>query len=284
MTLKNAVAELPFGGAKAVILKADDPGDRETLMRRFGEFVARMGGAYIPGVDMGTTTADLAVIGEAGAEVSCATEDPAPWTALGVSTAIKAAVAHVYERSSLDGIRVLVQGAGHVGAELARNLAADGATIVVADTNGARAEEVAAELNATVVPAASVLETPCDVLAPCAIARVLSARTIDHLRCRIVAGGANDTLAEPSGACALKERGITYVPDFVANAGGVIHIHALRQSSSEDVLRADVLRIGDRVSELLCEASASDATPFAVAEARAARILARAGAERVARD
>jgi len=272
MTLKNAAAELPFGGAKSVILDTGAHIDREALMQRFGTFVARTGGAYIPGVDMGTTVEDLATMGTAGAEVACSEEDPSPWTALGVAAAIRAAVEHVDARTDLDGLRVLVQGAGHVGATLARDLASDGAAILVADVDAQRAAALAEELDGSVVAPEAVLSTECDVLAPCAIARVITLETVARLRCRIVAGAANDTLAELACAGLLAARGITYVPDFIANAGGVIHINALREDHGEDRLRADVLRIGDRVRDLLAEGG----VPLAVAEARARRAIARA--------
>jgi leucine dehydrogenase len=286
MTLKNAAAELPFGGAKSVILDRGPIADRRVLMHRFGEFVARSG-AYIPGVDMGTTTDDLAAVGAAGVEVSCSEEDPSPWTALGVAAAIRAAVAHVEQRSGVDGVRVLVQGAGHVGGALARDLAADGAEVVVADADAARAAALAREVGGRTVAAEAALTTPCDVLAPCAIARVASPATIDGLRCRIVAGAANDTLADRASADLLAARGIVYVPDFVANAGGVIHIDALRSAAGAERLRADVLRIGARVRELLEEADATGRLPLAVAEERARRRIAEHGrtaaaAERVA--
>jgi leucine dehydrogenase len=274
MTLKNAAAELPYGGAKSVILHDGAVVDRSALMHRFGEFVARTGGAYIPGVDMGTTVEDLAMMGAAGADVACSDEDPSPWTALGVAAAIRAAVEHVDGRTDVEGVRVLVQGAGHVGAVLARELAGAGAEILVADVDEARAGALAAELGGTVVAPNAVVDTRCDVFAPCAVARVVNAETVDRLRCRIVAGAANDTLADRACADALAARGITYVPDFVANAGGVIHIHALREGHDEDRLRADVLRIGDRVAEVLSDGG----LPLAVAEARARRVIAGAGA------
>lgn len=280
MTLKNALAELPFGGAKAVICDAGTSVDRERLMRRFGEFCARAGGAYIPGVDMGTTVRDLATIAEAGAEVSCSQEDPSPWTAIGVAAAIRAAVEHVDARSGIEGVRVLVQGAGHVGAALARELAADGAAIVVADVDVARAVALAQELGGETVAADAALTTPCDVLAPCAIARVASPQTIGRLGCRILAGAANDTLAGRACADLLAARGIAYVPDFVANAGGVIQIYALREGHDEARLRADLRRIGDRVHALLAEAGATGRVPLAVAEERVRRILAAAQASR----
>jgi leucine dehydrogenase len=274
MTLKNAVAEIPYGGAKSVILQRGPVRDRVALMHRFGEFVARTGGAYLPGVDMGTTCADLARMGEAGADVSCSEEDPSPWTALGVAVAIRAAVEHVDGRAGIDGIRVVIQGAGHVGGTLARDLAADGAQIILADVDADRAAAVAAEVGGSTVPVDAVLTTPCDVFAPCAVARVAAPETVHRLACRIIAGAANDTLSHRSVADTLQARGIVYVPDFVANAGGVIHIHALRAGWDEARLRHAVGAIGGRVSDLLAQAAATADMPLAVAEQRAARILA----------
>ena len=141
-----------------------------------------------------------------------------------------------------------MQGAGHVGAALAGLLADDGAHVLIADIDPERARAVAAEVGGTAIDADAVLTVPCDVLAPCAVARVVSDATLGDLRCRFVAGAANDLLAAPGLAQRLADRDITYVPDFLANAGGVIHIHALRAGWDEAQLRAAVLRIGDRVS------------------------------------
>jgi leucine dehydrogenase len=276
MTLKNASAGLPYGGGKSVILAPGPGTDRVALMRRFGDFILRTGGAYLPGVDMGTTIEDLAIAGQSGAEVSCSREDPSPWTALGVAAAVRAAVAHVDEQDDLNGIRVLIQGAGHVGAALARDLAADGAQIVVADVNSERATAIAREVGGSTVAPSDVVETRCDVFAPCAVARVVSPATIDKLRCRIIAGAANDTLSDNSEADALAQRGIIYVPDFIANAGGVIHIHALRALHDEATLRVDIAQIGGRVRELLDEADSSGETPLTVAVTRVRRLLAQA--------
>lgn len=273
MTLKNAVAELPYGGAKSVILDSGPVADRAALMRRFGEFVARTGGAYVPGVDMGTTTDDLAAIGSAGVETSCADEDPSPWTALGVAAAIVAAVEQLDGPGGIDGATVLVQGAGHVGDALARDLASRGARLLISDVDVARAEALAEAVGGGVVPAEDALTTPCDVLAPCAVARVVSVQTIERFACRVVAGAANDTLATRADAERLAARGIVYVPDFVANAGGVVQIHGLRSGYDEARLRDAVLAIGTRVRGLLEEAAAVGETALTVAERRAARIL-----------
>ena len=278
MTLKNAVAELPFGGAKSVIVADRGVGDRAALMRRFGEFVAGAGGHYLPGVDMGTSPTDLALMSEAGATVSCATEDPSRWTATGVAAAIRAAVAH--RGLVMAGTRVLVQGAGHVGEALARILAAEGAAVLIADVDGQRARALAAELDGQVIDPRTVIGTRCDVFAPCAVARVIDPDTVGRLQCSIVAGAANDTLSHRADAELLAARGVTYVPDFVANAGGVVDIHALRMGWDEQRTREEVLAIGHRTTRLLDAAASEGRTPLAVAEQMAADRLAAARAGR----
>jgi leucine dehydrogenase len=273
MTLKNAFAGLPFGGAKSVIIAPDPQLDRVALMQRFGEFVVRTGGAYLPGVDMGTSVGDLQAMADIGADVSCNDEDPSPWTALGVAAAVRATIEHVDRRHGIAGARVLIQGAGHVGAALARDLAADGAEIILADIEADRAAALAAELGATTIAADAVIDTPCDVLAPCSVAKVITPETVSRLRCRMIAGAANDTLSVDSCAELLAQRQITYVPDFLSNAGGVIHIHALRANHGEEQLRNDVLRIGPRTRELLEAAESSGRTPLKVAVERVGQIL-----------
>ena len=278
MTLKNACADLPYGGAKSVVCAGPEgpppPGrKRVSQLEAFGRFVARLGGAYVPGVDMGTTVDDLAVIGGVVPDVSCDHQDPSPLTAVGVFAGIGAAV-EVAGRSLAD-TRVLVQGAGHVGAALAHHLRAAGCQVLVADIDEVRAGVVAAQVGGTTVDPGAVLDTECDVFAPCAAARVIDGTTIDRLQCRIVAGGANDVLAAPELADALASRGIVYVPDFVINAGGVIHIHALRAGWGEDKLEGSLLAIGDRVRRILTDAARTGRTPVAVAESMASDRLGR---------
>lgn len=274
MTLKNAFAGLPYGGAKSVILAPRGDVDRRVLMGRFGEFVMRTGGAYLPGVDMGTTVDDLRAMGDVGADVSCSHEDPSPWTAVGVAASVRATIEHVDRRTGIDGARVLIQGAGHVGAALARDLAADGAEIVLADIDAERAEAVAAETGGRTVPAEYVLQTSCDVFSPCSVARVITPATTQRLRCRMIVGAANDTLSDPGCAALLAAREITYVPDFVSNAGGVICIHSRRAYHSEARLRDDVLRIGARTREMLESAASTGETPLKMATERVRWILA----------
>lgn len=277
MTLKHALAELPYGGAKSVIV-ADGPlpavgtPERRALMEAFGEFVRRTAGTYVPGVDMGTTLEDMQTIRDRGARAFCADVDPGPFTATGAYAAMRAAVRHTLG-SGMEGVRVVVQGAGHVGANLARYAAADGAVVSVADVDQDRAGALALEVGGRIVDPQTAVTAECDVFAPCAVARVVTIDNVADLRCRIISGAANDTLDSPEVAGLLRDRGITFVPDFVANAGGVVQVHADEVGWSREELDAALQRIGGRVGELLVEADEQGTTPMAAALTRAARRL-----------
>jgi leucine dehydrogenase len=281
MTLKNALADIPYGGAKSVMLRQDEygdaPGDRRgrtAQLLAFAGFVNRMGEAYIPGVDMGTSVADLATIATVAPWASCGHNDPSPATAHGVFFAIVAAVRRTLGRE-LSGVRIMVQGAGHVGTVLAERLAAAGGLVAVADVNPVRAAEVARRVGGTTVDPGMAHAESCDVFAPCASARILSAESIAELRCALVVGAANDVLSDRTAAVLLAERGITYVPDFVSNAGGVVHIHSERAGWSEEQLTAALAGIGRRTAELLATADDDHVLPLAVAEAMASARLGR---------
>ncbi len=275
MTLKNAVAGIPYGGAKSVILReeggpqkgraADQQARRQAQLLAFASFVSRMGGAYVPGVDMGTTVADLAVMATVAPWVSCNHNDPSPATALGVFHSIEAAVRHTLDRD-LSGIQVIVQGAGHVGSALAGLLADRGADLCIADVDGARAAAVADNVGGTVVAPEKAHAVPCHIFAPCASARVLHAASIDELQCALVVGAANDVLAERADADRLARRGITYVPDFVSNAGGVLQIHAERAGWDAARLGLALDAVGTRTAELLDESVIRHSLPLQVAE------------------
>jgi leucine dehydrogenase len=276
MTLKNALAEIPYGGAKSVIVRqrsaADQPGPRRAQLLAFAATLRHLEGAYVPGVDMGTSVADLAVLATVVPWVSCNHEDPSPATALGVFHSIDAAVRHTLRRD-LSAVRVTVQGAGHVGSTLADLLATAGARVTVADTDRDRAAAVARRVNGVVVAPEAAHAIPCDVFAPCATARVLHAAAVDELDCAVVAGAANDVLAERSCAELVARRGIVYVPDFVANAGGVVQIHAERARWEASRLAVALAAVGQRTSELLDEAAATRTLPLHVAERRASARL-----------
>ena len=275
MTLKNALAGIPYGGAKSVILRTDesdalhnDSHSRVAQLLAFATLVNRLGGAYIPGVDMGTSVADMATIGTISPWASCDHRDPSPATAQGVFFAVEAAVHHSLG-TDLKGVRVTVQGVGHVGAALAQRLTVAGALVTLADVDQARAAEVAERVNGRIVNPAVVHTQDCDVFAPCASARVLNAQTIDELRCALVVGAANDVLSERADAARLAQRGIVYVPDFVSNAGGVIDIHAGRADWSHEQLAKALEGIGQLTTRLLESADRDGFPPLAIAEAMA---------------
>ena len=231
MTLKMAAAGIPFGGAKAVVAVPSLPqgAERRRILLRYADLAASLGETFHTGPDVNTSTADMDVIAERHANVYCRSAsnggsgDPGPYTARGVFHGLRASVRHAFGSANLDGRTVLVQGVGDVGGPLAEQLAADGASVLVSDVDGERAQAVAARIGAEVVAPEGALDTECDVYAPCALGGTLSAETIPRLRCRVVAGCANNQLSSPQDSDHLRDAGILYAPDFVINAGGVLY-------------------------------------------------------------
>ncbi len=238
MTRKLAIAGLPFGGGKAVIAVPSLPWGtrRRELLWRYGELVESLGGTYRTSSDMNTNQADMDVIGERTRYVfgrsrsAGGSGDPALPTAVGVLHGIRASVAHAFGSADLVGRSVLVQGAGGVGAALSAHLSAAGAAVRVADVDSDRARVVAARVGGMAVPADSALiEHECDVYAPCAVGGVLGVETVARLGCRVVAGSANNQLANGQAAEMLRARGILYAPDYVINSGGSLALVGLEQ-------------------------------------------------------
>jgi leucine dehydrogenase len=281
MTLKFAAADIPRGGGKAVLAVPGLPtGDaRRRLLLRYGDLVAALGGTYRTAGDMNITPADLDVVAERCPYVYGTTGrggNSGRGTAIGTLHAIRATVEHVLGSSELAGIRVLVQGAGSVGADLVRLLQAAGATVLVSDVDESRA----ATTGAAVVAPDDVIGTECDLYSPCAVGGTLNAETIPRLRCRAVAGCANNQLTEPDDADRLHAAGILYAPDYVANAGGVIQLVGLEDEGwSEDELEQNLARIGDTLRTLFRTAAAEGITPAAAAERLAAERIAAAQAQ-----
>jgi leucine dehydrogenase len=275
MTRKLAVAGLPFGGGKAVIAvdEIPDGAARRALFLRYGDLVASLGGTYRTSSDMNTGEADLDVIGERtpyvfGRSVAAGgAGSPGPPTATGVFHGIRASLSHVFGSDDLAGRTVVVQGAGGVGAPLAEELARAGASVFVADVDAERAQRVAARVGGTVLPARDALEADCDVYAPCAVGGTLSLDTVPRLRCRIVAGSANNQLAEPQAAELLREHGILYAPDYVINAGGAIGIVGQEQLGwSKAELDAGLAEIGETLRDIFRKADAQNITTAAAAD------------------
>jgi leucine dehydrogenase len=250
MTSKNAVAGLPLGGGKAVIAVPEVPqGDaRRTLLLRYGDLVESLHGTYWTACDMNTSPPDMDVIGERCRSVFGKTEahggsgTSAPATADGVFAGIRASVAHAFGDRSLVDRTVVIQGVGAVGRLLAEDLHDAGAKLVVADVDEARANELADALGGVAVPADAAIETECDVFSPCATGGVLSSETIPRLRCRIVAGAANNQLATAEDADRFADHGILYAPDYVINAGGIIHLASLEMLGEDEAKRDERVR------------------------------------------
>jgi leucine dehydrogenase len=233
MTFKFAVTGFPRGGGKAVIAISEPLGaeERRGLLRRYGTIVHRLGGLYYTGPDVGTGPEDMDVIAETGAPyvhsrtpLAGGAGDSAPATAIGTFEGIRTVCGSLYDDDSLFGRSVVVQGAGHVGRVLIRLLRDAGADVRFTDTDERIVGEVIRELGVASLPPESVYDEPCDIFSPCALGGILRAETIERLRCRAVAGCANNQLATEEDALRLQRRGILYAPDFVLSLGGAMAI------------------------------------------------------------
>ncbi len=262
MTYKNAVAGLKFGGGKAVILASEEAPKSPALFRTFGRFVNSLSGRYITAEDVGCSVDDMRYVREETEFVSGLPQsgndaggDPSPWTALGCFEGIEAAVEARLGANSVKGLRVAVQGVGHVGYHLCKLLHEAGAELFISDVNKEHLKITLDAVPATVVPPTELLFADVDVLAPCALGNILTSTTIPKINAKIIAGGANNQLSTPADGMRLAERDILYAPDYVINAGGIINVAAeYYGNSSEDDVRADVGRIKDRLKDIFEQA------------------------------
>ena len=270
MTYKSALAGLQLGGGKAVIIADPRKDKSDRLLRALGRFVQSLGGRYITAEDVGIKVRDVELIGQATDHVAGipakGSGDPSPATAYGVFMGIRAAVSHKLGRDDMQGLRVAVQGLGNVGYHLCRYLAGDGAELLVADINAEAVERAVREFDAKAVPADRIHAEAVEVYAPCALGAVINDRSLPEIQAAVVAGSANNQLAEPRHGQALAQAGKLYAPDYVINAGGVINISHERGGYNEVKAFAQVARIGETLSEIfklaeakgICTAEAAD--------------------------
>jgi leucine dehydrogenase len=289
MSYKNAMAGLPLGGGKAVILADAQRTKTPAMLAAFGDAVEALGGRYVTAEDVGMTEADMLAIAQRTAHVSGlpvaeegrAGGDPGPFTAMGIYLGIKAAVQHKLGKDSLAGVHVAVQGTGSVGGGLARLLARDGARLTLADLNAARAAGLARALGAKVVGANAIMAVACDVFSPNALGAILDDDSIAQLDCAIVAGGANNQLARPEHGALLARRGILYAPDYVINAGGIISVAleylARRSGTPADInaVRERLAQIPVRLAAIWQESEATGLPPEVVADRMAQKLIGR---------
>jgi leucine dehydrogenase len=277
MTYKSALAGLALGGGKTVIwgdhtILRKDPIKREAFWRAFGRYLEGLGGRYITAEDVGTSTQDMVyvnmetnhVVGLPGRS-----GDPSPYTARGVFNSVLASCKHVYGNDDLTGKVVAVQGVGNVGYHLCKFLHERGAKLIISDINQASIDKVVAETGATVVSVDEIYGVECDIFAPCALGASVNDNTIPQFKCKIVCGGANNTLKDaPIHGKMLQEKGIIYAPDYLANSGGVINVfYELSEGGyNEEASLRDINMIYDRMLNVLTIAKETNRMPHEVAD------------------
>ncbi len=275
MSYKNAMAGLPLGGGKAVILADADRTKTPDMIAAFGRAIDRLGGNYVTAEDVGMSVADMIAVREqtrfvaglpaAGGEVG---GDPGPHTSLGVFLGIKAAVRRALGKDSLAGLHIALQGAGSVAGGVAR--------LSIADIDADRAQKLAQETDGLVVPTDAILGLDADVVSPCALGAILTETTIAALKAPIVAGGANNQLASASDGELLQARGVLYAPDYVINAGGIINVSTeYLDDGDASLVRRRIEAIPGRLEQIWAEAAATGSNPAAVADAMAQKLIGR---------
>ncbi len=284
MSYKNAMAGLPLGGGKSVLL-ADANGTKSPdLLHAFGKAVEQFCGRYVTAEDVGMSVADMievarstkyvAGLPNSGSDVG---GDPGPHTSLGVFLGIKAAVKRALGKDSLADLHLAIQGAGSVATGVAMHAAAEGARISIADVDQAKAQKLAEAVCGNVVEADDILSLKADVLSPCALGAIFTEQSIAALETPIVAGGANNQLATPEDGARLHARGILYAPDYVINAGGIINVCTEYLADGDaGLVRERISAIPGRLEQIWSESQSSGRDPAAVADAMAQRLIGRA--------
>ncbi len=275
MSYKAALAGLPHGGAKAVIMQPPEGFDRRALMTAFGHFIDTLGGRYITAMDSGTQVEDMDAIATRTHWVSCTsrTGNPSPATAQGVFEGIGCAVRHRLGRQSLCGVRVALQGLGHVGFEVARLLNGAGAQLSVCDLDEQRCDRAVQAFGARRVEVDDIYQVNADVFSPCGLGAILNDDSIPQLRSSIVAGSANNQLAETRHGDMLHQRGILYAPDYLINAGGLIFVALNHARATAQQINTKIHSIGAELQTLFKQADALNTPTSLLADQRAQAII-----------
>ncbi len=269
MTYKSAVAGLNLGGGKAVIIADPKRMDRESLFRAHGRFVESLGGRYITAEDVGTSPTDMEFVRRETKHVAGLLNlsgDPSPVTGYGVYMGMKAAAKVRWGKDSLAGRTVAVQGAGKVAWYLMTHLKDEGASLITCDIDKEKVERAAGELGARVVSTDAIYDAKADIFAPCALGAIINDDTIKRLNVEIVAGGANNQLAEPRHGVELEKKGILYAPDYVINGGGVINVYGELQHWTMERAKRKAQEIYDTVLRVFAIASRDSIPSFEAAD------------------
>lgn len=278
MSYKNAMAGLPAGGGKAVILADPARNKPQALLDAFARAVDSLGGQYITAQDVGMSEDDMVSLSKGTPHVAGLPDqggDPGPYTARGVYLGVQAAAKHALGTSDLSGVHVAIQGVGSVGGGLARYLAEQGARLTLADVDARRAGELAAELGGEAVAADAIMAVEADIFSPCALGAILTETSVAALKVKAVAGGANNQLATGLEGKMLADRGILYAPDYVINAGGIINVLRHIDSADDGEINRRIDAIPGRLAAIWAESDASGATPAEVADTMAQKLIGR---------
>lgn len=278
MSYKNAMAGLPAGGGKAVILADGKYSKPRELLDAFARAVDSLGGRYITAQDVGMSEDDMVTLSKNTRHVAGLPEqggDPGPYTARGVYLGVKAAAKRALGTDDVRGVHIAIQGVGSVGGGLARYLVADGAKLTLADVNADRAAALAAELGAQTVASDAILAVEADIFSPCALGAILTEKSVAGLKVKAVAGGANNQLATVAQGRQLADRDIVYAPDYVINAGGIINVLRHIDQADDDAINARIDTIPGRLHQVWDESEASGDTPAEVADRMAQRLIGR---------
>jgi len=284
MSYKNAMAGLPLGGGKSVLLADENRTKTPDMLHAFGKAVESLGGRYITAEDVGINVADMIEVARSTKYVAGLPNsagdvggDPGPHTALGVFLGIKAAVKRALGKDNLAGLHIALQGAGSVATGVALHACKEGAKLSIADVEEAKAHKLAAATNGKVVSPEEILALEADVLSPCALGAILTEESIPMLKCPVVAGAANNQLATEEDGQRLQERGILYAPDYVINAGGIINVCTEYLGDGDaSLVRQRIEGIPVRLEQIWAESAKAGRDPAAVADAMAQRLIGRA--------
>ena len=280
MTYKNAISGLNLGGGKAVIIGDSKTEKTEALMRKFGQYVDSLGGKYITAEDVGMNTKDMEYVRMETKHVTGIPEsmggsgDPSPVTAFGVFMGMKASAKYKWGSDNLDGKTVLVQGIGHVGENLVKHLTDDGANVIINDINETRLAELTQQYGAKIVMGDAIYDLDIDIYAPCALGATVNPNTISRLKCEIIAGAANNQLADEirdGKLCA--DKGIIYAPDFLINAGGLINVYSEIHGYDREHAINQTREIYNTTLEILKKAELESITTHAAALEIAEQII-----------
>jgi leucine dehydrogenase len=284
MSYKNAMAGLPLGGGKSVILADADKTKTPELLHAFGKAVDALSGHYVTAEDVGINVADMIEVARSTKYVAGLPNsagdvggDPGPHTSLGVFLGIKAAVKQALGKESLDGLHLAMQGAGSVATGVALHACAEGAKITIADVDQAKAQKLADAVSGAVASPDEILGLEADVVSPNALGAILTEQSIAALKTPIVAGGANNQLATPQDGVRLQQRGILYAPDYVINAGGIINVCTEYLGDGDaSLVRQRIEGIPVRLEQIWAESAQTGRDPASVADAMAQRLIGRA--------